>query len=161
MSSIYQPLTQHLKTLPSGVWNTSFAEIERVLSRSLPRSAYEHRPWWANQRNGNHSQSKAWQDAGWITRDVDLAHRNVTFERVRTDTDGDSAKASPPAKPVSGDGLEVLLRRASEMTGIEDRDLLMRKALTALIQREAGLQLAKMGGTMPDAEAAPRERPWG
>jgi hypothetical protein len=159
--SVYQPLTQHLKALPHGLWSASFAEIERVLSRSLPQSAYDHRPWWANQRSGNHSQSKAWQDAGWITRDVDLAHRNVTFERVGKGNEGDSAKVSPPVKPVSGDGLEVLIRRASEMTGISDRDLLMRKALTALIQREAGLQLAKMGGTMPDAEAAPRERPWG
>ncbi len=159
--SIYQPLTHHLKALPHGVWNASFADIERVISRALPRSAYEHRPWWANQRNGNHSQSKAWQDAGWITRDVDLAHRNVTFERVKKDNNGDSDHLTTPVKPVSGDGLEVLMRRASEMTGIEDRDLLLRKALTTLIQREAGLQLAKMGGTMPSAEAAPRERPWG
>ena len=159
--SIYQPLTQHLKTLPHGTWNASFAEIERVIRRSLPRSAYEHRPWWANQRSGNHSQSKAWQDAGWITRDVDLAHHNVTFERVKKSNGGESVHIPCPPKPVPGDELAVLMRQAAEMTGIQDHDLLIRKAFTALIQREAGLQLAKLGGTMPDAEAAPRERPWG
>ncbi|MCL4672583.1 MAG: type II toxin-antitoxin system VapB family antitoxin [Sphingomonadaceae bacterium] len=46
------------------------------------------------------------------------------------------------------------------MSGIDDRDLLLEKALSELIQREAGRRLIEMGGTMPDFEPAPRERPF-
>ena len=57
------------------------------------------------------------------------------------------------------DNLDDLLRRAGEMTGIGDRELLIREALRGLIAREAGLRLARMGGTMPDIKVPPRERP--
>lgn len=52
-----------------------------------------------------------------------------------------------------------LLARASELTGITERAALVRHALTMLVQREAARRLAALGGTMPDAEAAPRRRP--
>jgi hypothetical protein len=42
---------------------------------------------------------------------------------------------------------------------LEDRGILIREALRGLIAREAGLRLARMGGTMPDIKVPPRERP--
>lgn len=51
-----------------------------------------------------------------------------------------------------------LMKHAIELTGIEDRDMLLREALKALCAREAGRRLALMGGTMPDLEAPPRRR---
>lgn len=53
---------------------------------------------------------------------------------------------------------DELLARASELTGIKEKAALVRHALTLLVQREAARRLARLGGTMPDAEAAPRRR---
>src|SRR5690606_29267984 len=66
-------------------WRASFAEIERVLDRSLPRSARMYRPWWANTKDGGHSQALAWVLAGWTTSQVDLDAEEVTFIRERKD----------------------------------------------------------------------------
>ena len=51
-----------------------------------------------------------------------------------------------------------LVGKAEKYTGIKERSALLRAALTALIEREAGLRLARLGGSDPDAEAAPRRR---
>lgn len=44
----------------------------------------------------------------------------------------------------------------------EDEKLptLIHKGLKNLIAKEASRRLAALGGSMPDAEAAPRKRPW-
>ncbi|WP_062345887.1 DUF2191 domain-containing protein [Novosphingobium sp. CCH12-A3] len=150
---VYDPLTSYLKDLDEDSWNANFAEIERIIRRTLPTSAYEYRPWWANQRGGNHSQSKAWQEAGWETREVDLAHHTVRFERTRR-----KQRVSSDAVEKSA-VLEDLFRRASDLTGNSDRDRLIEMALNALIQREAARQLARLGGTMPDLTVPSRDRP--
>ena len=51
-----------------------------------------------------------------------------------------------------------LLRTAEEFTGITDNSALLLEALEVLIHREASRQLASLGGTMPNLEAAPRLR---
>ena len=51
-----------------------------------------------------------------------------------------------------------LVGKAEKYTGIKERSALLRAALTALIEREAGLRLARLGGSDPGAEAAPRRR---
>lgn len=51
-----------------------------------------------------------------------------------------------------------LLRRAKELTGIANEAELVETALNALIQREAASYLQSLGGSMPNAEAAPRRR---
>ena len=147
----YEPLARYLKLHPDDTWNATFAEIEDKLGASLPRSAREHRAWWANQANGNHSQAAGWQGAGWETREVDLRRGLVRFERKR----GAKAAPSPASRQVHG----ALWERARELTGIDDRDALIEVALTALIRREAGRRLIALGGTMPDFTAPPRERP--
>lgn len=53
---------------------------------------------------------------------------------------------------------DELVARASELTGITERSALLRKALETLIQIEAGRRLAALGGTDPNAAAAPRRR---
>ena len=52
-----------------------------------------------------------------------------------------------------------LLARARELSGVEQLGLLLKKALTELVQREAGIRLARLGGTMPDLQDIPRRRP--
>lgn len=52
-----------------------------------------------------------------------------------------------------------LLDQASQLTGVRERGVLLREALTALIERESARRLARLGGTEPEIEAAPRRRP--
>lgn len=51
-----------------------------------------------------------------------------------------------------------LLNQAQLMTGLKEKSALMREALKALIERESARRLARLGGTEPGLEAAPRRR---
>ena len=53
---------------------------------------------------------------------------------------------------------DELVKTAQEFTGIEEKTALVREALKALIEREAGRHLIALGGTMPDLEDIPRRR---
>lgn len=151
----YEPLADHLSEEQENVWVASFGEIEAVLGFSLPPSAHIHREWWGNQRGGGHSQAKGWQEAGWQVWKVDLPAKRVEFRRVGSVKE----LAGVSRDRTRLENLDELLRQAGEMTGIADRDLLIREGLRGLIAREAGLRLARMGGTMPDIKVPPRERP--
>lgn len=54
---------------------------------------------------------------------------------------------------------DELLAKAIEYTGIKERATVIRMALESLVAREAGRRIARLGGTDPDAWAAPRRRP--
>ncbi|MCI3132347.1 type II toxin-antitoxin system VapB family antitoxin [Phenylobacterium aquaticum] len=54
---------------------------------------------------------------------------------------------------------DALLARARDLVGEEDDARLIRDALTALVQRESARRLAGLGGSDPNASAAPRRRP--
>lgn len=51
-----------------------------------------------------------------------------------------------------------LLARAAELTGISERSALLRQGLETLVRIESARRLAALGGTDPDAKAAPRRR---
>ncbi|MBO3759542.1 type II toxin-antitoxin system VapB family antitoxin [Ciceribacter sp. L1K22] len=51
-----------------------------------------------------------------------------------------------------------LVARAQEITGIKERSVLLKEALTRLIQDEAARRLIMLGGSAPDLEAPPRRR---
>jgi len=53
---------------------------------------------------------------------------------------------------------DALLKDAKEMSGLKETGPLIRAALEALIQREAALRLARLGGTEPQLEDIPRRR---
>lgn len=53
---------------------------------------------------------------------------------------------------------DELVAKAQKYTGITEKSALLREALKALVQREAARRLALLGGSDPDAEAAPRRR---
>ena len=55
---------------------------------------------------------------------------------------------------------DELLKDAEEYTGIKERSALVREALRALVAREAGRRLARLGGSDPNATAGRRRRPW-
>lgn len=146
----YDPLARYLTDMPRDRWDASFEEIERILNFELPPSAREHRAWWGNSRQGNHSQAKGWIGAGWAVSDVDLKREAVRLERV----------SWGGRKPATSD-INELWRKAREISGISDRAELEKAAVISFIQREAAKRLVAMGGSDPDAWAAPRERPIG
>lgn len=51
-----------------------------------------------------------------------------------------------------------LIRRASKLTGIEEKTALVRMGLEALIARESARRLAKLGGTEKDLAPVRRRR---
>jgi hypothetical protein len=149
--SRYQPLADFLDGKKELEWNATFAEVEAQLGFPLPDSAYKYPAWWANQTGAGHSQTKGWRSVGWKTRDLDLERKRIRFER--------EARATNVERPAEEDERRSLMRKAAELTGIEDPEMLVREALRSLIAREAGRRLIRLGGTMPDIKIPPRERP--
>lgn len=146
----YEPLTHYLENQSEEIWDARFSDVEKVLGFPLPRSAFDYPAWWANQEPG-HSQTRGWRDAGWETSQVDLSAKKVRFKRKPRKV---NQAAAEPGRPLAD-----LWSKAHRLTGIEDREALMEAALTALIRREAAKQLAALGGSMPDFQVPPRERP--
>jgi Arc/MetJ family transcription regulator len=54
---------------------------------------------------------------------------------------------------------DELVAKAQAYTGIKEKSRLIDEALKSLVQREAARRLAALGGSDPDAWAAPRRRP--
>jgi Arc/MetJ family transcription regulator len=48
---------------------------------------------------------------------------------------------------------DALLIRAQTLTGMQERNAVLREALEALIQRESARRLARLGGSEPQLEA--------
>ncbi len=53
---------------------------------------------------------------------------------------------------------DELVARAQELTGTVEKGALVRDGLRALIEREAARRLARLGGTEPELDVAPRRR---
>jgi Arc/MetJ family transcription regulator len=51
-----------------------------------------------------------------------------------------------------------LMEKASQMTGIKEKTALVKLGLEALIARESGKRLARLGGTQKQLEAIPRRK---
>mgnify|MGYP000885736550 CR=1 FL=1 len=90
--AVYQPLQHHLATAAETTVVMSYSEIEHLLGRRLPPTAYgQHmRQWWANTET--HSQALAWLRAGRKAK-LDVARQRVAF--VKQDVD---RRRNAPAK---------------------------------------------------------------
>ncbi len=53
---------------------------------------------------------------------------------------------------------DKLLERASKLTGIKEKTSLVRLGLEALIAKESGKRLARLGGTEKKLDVIPRRR---
>lgn len=56
---------------------------------------------------------------------------------------------------------DELLNKAKKLTGIQEKTYLVRMGLEALIARESGKRLAKLGGTEKALKPVPRRRSTG
>ncbi len=54
---------------------------------------------------------------------------------------------------------DELIAQAAALTGISERSTLVRRAFEALVQQESARRMALLGGSDPNAAAAPRARP--
>ena len=78
----YAPLAKFLEdsSRTEGTIILSFAQVEDLTGKKLPKSARSYRSWWGNDRY--HVQAAAWHAAGWRVFKVDLARQVVTFIRA-------------------------------------------------------------------------------
>jgi Arc/MetJ family transcription regulator len=53
---------------------------------------------------------------------------------------------------------DTLMDKASKMTGIKEKTALVKLGLEALIARESGKRLARLGGTQKQLESIPRRK---
>jgi Arc/MetJ family transcription regulator len=53
---------------------------------------------------------------------------------------------------------ENLISEARRLTGTKERTALIHEGLRALIERESGRRLARLGGSEPELEPIPRRR---
>jgi Arc/MetJ family transcription regulator len=54
---------------------------------------------------------------------------------------------------------DELLATAQKYSGVKEKSALINRALTEMVQREAARRLARLGGSQPDFQPAPRRRP--
>jgi hypothetical protein len=80
--SKYEPLREHLARMDDVVWAAKLDEVEEIIGSNLPRSAREHRTWWANS-GGSLVHQNAWLDAGWRVERTDLNRDVIIFRRLR------------------------------------------------------------------------------
>ena len=74
----YRDLTEYLKNVDSDEITLAYEQIEKIIQRKLPPSAYKYAAWWSN---GNRTQAISWLAAGWRIRGVDIGN-SVIFRRV-------------------------------------------------------------------------------
>jgi hypothetical protein len=74
------PLGQYLalKRRRQDQLELSFRQIESVLGDALPKPARKDGAWWEN--TAATPQARAWQNAGWSVRAVDVLAEQVVFE---------------------------------------------------------------------------------
>lgn len=140
--SVYSPLQQRLANAAQESVTMSFGEIERILGRKLPPSAYDEqikRQWWAN--TDTHSQARAWLRVGRKAR-LDAARNHVTFVRETPAVWEDA-----PSLPL--DSLTAAARRLVEEVS-QERGLAPAAAAAALLDDAARLRRRKVLDAMDE-----------
>jgi len=74
MNNKYDNLKEYLNNY---TLTLSYDEIIKIIGEDLPKSAYNHRAWWANT---GHEHAKTWTDGGWKVEAVKLGE-SITFKK--------------------------------------------------------------------------------
>lgn len=78
----YEKLGDHLGSSNNEEIKLTFREIENILGFRLPKSAFKHRSWWAN--DDSHVQAlDGWIRVGYNTKSASLDDSVVTFVKVK------------------------------------------------------------------------------
>lgn len=106
--SSYAPLTRHLAAQQADLVRLSFAEIETILGRKLPRSAATSRAFWSNNASNN-VMTRAWLAAGFQSEQVDLPGQMLVFRRANEEaTMTGFNEAKVPFESEAKDGTDKL-----------------------------------------------------
>lgn len=134
--SKYQLLHDYLSGHSGERAELSLKQIEDIIKAPLPPSARskKHYAWWANTKE--HSQGKAWLEAGWAFEHLDRAEEKVVFLRSLSKR----RRSSEPESSVTGAALIARLSPAAkrlidDCVDIADGDL--ETALATLIESAA------------------------
>lgn len=120
--SQYAPLEQRLVNASAASVTLTFSEIERVLGRKLPKSAYNERikrQWWAN--TDSHSQARAWLKAGRKAK-LNAGANEVTFVR---DDSVVSVVGGIADDPRLTQDARRLIKEAADAAGVSDNDAIV------------------------------------
>lgn len=84
MPSKYTPFEDYLRGLPKSkrIVTLAFEQIEGILKFKLPASAYEDERWWLHEKEANHINTRAWTNAGWKVKRVDVKTKQARLARV-------------------------------------------------------------------------------
>lgn len=84
MAGKYTPLENYLRELPVAQKEItlSFEQIEIIINDELPPSAHEYLAWWANEKEGNHVNARAWANVGWKVESVEFKKKQVRLVRI-------------------------------------------------------------------------------
>jgi 5-methylcytosine-specific restriction protein B len=95
--SKYQALADFLRQQKDEEIQLGFDQVSDIVG-GLPPSAYNERPWWANDSGPTNAHAPGWMSVGWRVRKVDLQDRRVTFIRASSDRWIDRTR-QPPRLP--------------------------------------------------------------
>ncbi|WP_428649392.1 DUF7662 domain-containing protein [Roseibium sp.] len=115
--SKYEPLREHLARLDDVVWAAKLEEVEQIIGSSLPRSAREHRTWWANS-GGSLVHQNAWLDAGWRVERTDLMRDVIVFRRLRIGGTVVAGRTANGSRPVQNPQKAAEKRLSKEMAAL-------------------------------------------
>lgn len=115
--SKYEPLREHLARLEDVVWAAKLGEVEEIIGSNLPKSAREHRTWWANS-GGSLVHQNAWLDAGWRVERTDLTRDVIVFRRLRIGGTAIAGGSDRSAQAQKSPQKVAAKRLAKEMTAI-------------------------------------------
>lgn len=140
--SRYFPLQSFLAANPQPSVVLSYEEIEELLGRRLPKTAYgsAKRQWWANTET--HSQALAWLRAGRKAK-LDVNNDRVTFLRDDSKTAVSSAVGGglPGLEPAAQRMLEDVAeerRTSTQAAAVELLNQLARRRRRATLDWFAG-----------------------
>ncbi len=80
----YADLTKYLSRISESTtsFRMTFRNVEKILGKPLPSSAYLYRAWWDN--NNITPQAASWVEEDWSTAAVDMARGELSFLRKNT-----------------------------------------------------------------------------
>jgi len=90
-----------------------------------------------------------------------IINNTDSFDKYMLDmhTDAHKSDAGNMAMRTTINIEDVLVEKASELTGIKEKTALVKLGLEALIARESARRLARLGGTEKQLKPVPRRRP--
>ncbi|MDD3029370.1 MAG: hypothetical protein PHS57_03700 [Alphaproteobacteria bacterium] len=77
----YKALQRYLLNTDKNTQKMRFKDVEEIIGSNLPRSAYVHSAWWANDARG-HTHATSWIQAGWMTEEPNLKDQTVVFRKT-------------------------------------------------------------------------------